>query len=48
MSKKSEKVSMPMGIGGLVRYTDEEKEYIKMKPKHVTMLVIGIVVFEFT
>ena len=43
---KSDKVYMPSGIGGLIRYPDEEKEVIKLKPKHVVFIVLGIAVFE--
>jgi len=37
---------MPMGTGGLIRYSEEEKELIKVKPKHIIWMVIGIVIFE--
>ena len=33
---------MPMGAGGLMRYPEEEKEVIKLKPKHIIWIVIGI------
>ncbi|MBI2547216.1 MAG: preprotein translocase subunit Sec61beta [Candidatus Aenigmarchaeota archaeon] len=45
MSKK-DKVYIPSGVGGLIRYPEEEKEFIKLKPKHVVWIVIGIAVFE--
>jgi len=37
---------MPMGTGGLLRYPEEEKEVIKLKPKHVIWIIAGIVVLE--
>lgn len=37
---------MPMGTGGLMRYPEEEKEVIKLKPKHIMWMVAGIVVLE--
>ncbi len=41
-----DKIYMPMGAGGLMRYPEEEKEVIKLKPKHIIGIVIGIVIFE--
>jgi len=35
-----------MGTGGLIRYSEEEKQLLKIKPKHVVWIVIGIVVLE--
>lgn len=35
-----------MGAGGLLRYPEEEKEVIKIKPEHVIYVVIGIIVLE--
>lgn len=46
MAKAGERIYMPMGTGGLMRYPEEEKEVIKLKPKHVIGIVIGIAVFE--
>ncbi len=43
---KKEKLYMPMGAGGLLRYSEEEKEVIKVKPEYVIYIVIGIIVFE--
>lgn len=43
---KKDKVYMPSGIGGLVRYPEEEKEVIKLKPKHIVWIVLGIAFFE--
>ena len=41
-----EKVSMPSGIGGLVRYFDEYKSKIKFKPGFIVILVIIVIVIE--
>ncbi|MBI1978823.1 MAG: preprotein translocase subunit Sec61beta [Candidatus Aenigmarchaeota archaeon] len=46
MSSKKDRIYMPSGVGGLIRYPDEEKEVVKLKPKHVIWLVVGIAVFE--
>ncbi len=45
MSKK-DKVYMPSGMGGLIRFPEEEKEVIKLKPKHVVWIVLGIAAAE--
>lgn len=46
MAKKREKVYMPSGVGGLIRYPEEEEEVLKIKPKHLIYIIIGIVIFE--
>jgi preprotein translocase subunit Sec61beta len=46
MSKDNKKLYMPMGAGGLMRFPEEEKEVIKLKPKHMIWIVAGIAVFE--
>ncbi len=46
MSKKEEKVYMPMGAGGLIRYAEEEKQKIRLQPKHVVWIVTGVVALE--
>lgn len=43
---KKDKVYMPSGIGGLIRYPEEEKEVIKLKPKRIIWIVLGIAAFE--
>ena len=43
---KKDKIYMPMGTGGLLRYSEEEKELLKIKPMHVVYIVIGIVLIE--
>jgi len=39
-----DKISMPSGIGGLVRYFDEYKSKIKFKPGHIIVLCILVIV----
>ncbi len=39
-----DKISMPSGMGGLVRYFDEYKSKIKFKPGHIIVLCIAVVV----
>lgn len=46
MSKQRDRVYMPMGTGGLMRFSEEEKVLIKVKPKHVVYLIAGIVAME--
>ena len=46
-----DRVSMPQGMGGLVRYFDEYKSKIKFKPGHIIVLcvvVILIMLFLYT
>ena len=42
MSK--DKVSMPSGMGGLVRYFDEYHSKIEFKPGHIIVLCIVVIV----
>lgn len=43
---KEEKVYIPSGMGGLLRFGEEEEPKFKIKPKHMVYVVIGIVIFE--
>ena len=46
-----DKISMPSGMGGLMRYFDEYKSKIKIKPGHIIIMcvvVIVIMVFLYT
>jgi len=43
---KKDKIYMPAGTGGLIRYGEEQKELIKIKPRHVVYITIGIIVLE--
>ena len=38
------KISLPSGSGGLVRYFDEYKSKIEFKPGHIIVLCIAIIV----
>lgn len=46
-----DRVSMPSGMGGLVRYFDEYKSKIEFKPGHIIVLciiVMAIMIFLYT
>ena len=46
-----DKISMPSGMGGLMRYFDEYKSKIRIKPGHIIIMcvvVIVIMVFLYT
>lgn len=34
------KINLPGGFGGLIRYSEEYDSYFMLKPSHVVMLVI--------
>jgi len=38
------KIRMPSGMGGLVRYFDEFKSKISFKPGHVIILAIAVII----
>ena len=40
------RISMPSGTGGLVRYFDEYKSKINFKPGHIIVLVVIIIIIE--
>mgnify|MGYP001614448378 CR=1 FL=1 len=40
------KVSIPSGMGGLVRYFDDYKSKIEFKPEHLTILIVIVVIGE--
>lgn len=40
---KEEKMSMPSGIGGLVRYFDDYKSKIEFAPQHV-LFAAGVII----
>jgi len=33
---------LPMGIGGLIRYGEEEESKIKLKPEQLVYILVGI------
>ena len=43
---KKDRFRMPTGMAGLVRYGEESKEQIKVKPKHVIAFCIAVVILE--
>lgn len=40
-----DKINVPSGIGGLVRYSEEYTSKIKLKPEHVIVFIIIVIVF---
>jgi len=42
----AEQIRMPAGYGGLVRYFDDYKSKLQIKPAHVVLFIIIVVVFE--
>ncbi|MDI6806205.1 MAG: preprotein translocase subunit Sec61beta [Candidatus Aenigmarchaeota archaeon] len=43
---KRERTYLPMGFGGLVRYSERERELVKLKPQHVIWGIIILVIIE--
>ena len=39
-----DKISMPSGMGGLVRYFDEYKSKIEFKPSHIIILCVIVII----
>jgi preprotein translocase subunit Sec61beta len=46
MAKQKDKMYMPMGAGGLMRYQDEEEEMFVIKPKHIVAIVVALIALE--
>ena len=44
MIKMANKIQMPSGMGGLVRYFDEYKSKITFKPGHVVVICIIVII----
>jgi len=42
----ADKIRMPSGMGGLVRYFDEYKSRLQIKPAHVIALIILVILIE--
>jgi preprotein translocase subunit Sec61beta len=40
------KISMPSGMGGLVRYFDEYKSKFQFKPGHIIVIVVIVILIE--
>lgn len=43
---KEDKTYMPAGMGGLMRFGEEEEPLVKIQPKHVVYIVSAIVAVE--
>lgn len=43
----SEKINLPSGMGGLVRYFDEYKSKINLRPEIIIAIIVLIVIVEF-
>jgi len=41
-----DRISMPSGMGGLMRYFDEYKSKIQIKPMHVLFLIVLFIALE--
>jgi len=39
-------VQTPAGMGGLVRYYEEEKSVVKLKPEHILYLIVAVALIE--
>jgi len=44
---RRDKVYIPSGVGGLIRYPEEERTKIKLKPEHVLYLILIVIILEF-
>lgn len=44
MSKQQQQA--PQGMAGLVRYYEEDKSLVKLKPEHVVGICAGLVILE--
>ena len=40
-----DKISLPSGFGGLLRYDEEYRSRFMLKPGHVIAFIIGIILF---
>lgn len=43
---RRERAYLPMGFGGLIRYSEKERELIKLKPQHVFIGIILLIIIE--
>ena len=39
------KINVPAGFGGIVRYREEYKSKLTLKPSHVVILIILVILF---
>ena len=42
-----DKISMPSGMGGLMRYFDEYKSKIRIKPGHIIIMCVVVMIIMF-
>jgi len=40
------KLRTPSGVGGLVRYDEEAKSLVELKPTHVVGIIAGLILLE--
>jgi preprotein translocase subunit Sec61beta len=40
-----DKISMPAGFGGLIRFSEEYESKINLKPAHIIFFVILVIIF---
>lgn len=43
---RDDRVSMPQSIGGLVRYFDEYKSKIHIKPHYIIAIIVLVIIIE--
>jgi preprotein translocase subunit Sec61beta len=43
---REKRIYMPLSYGGLLRYHEEKKSKIILKPKHIIWVTVAIVIFE--
>ncbi len=41
----NQNIQMPAGFGGLMRFSEEYKSKIMLKPAHIVIFVIAVIVF---
>ena len=46
MVKRRERIYLPAGVGGLIRYPEEEEKFFKLKPEHVVFIAILLIIIE--
>lgn len=46
MGMAQDKVIMPATQGGLVRYFEDSKSFIELKPEHALFLVVLVIILE--
>ncbi|MCS7094120.1 MAG: preprotein translocase subunit Sec61beta [Candidatus Aenigmarchaeota archaeon] len=42
MTKQKDKVYLPVGMGGLIRYGEQEETKLTIKPEHLIYLSVGL------